>query len=305
MNPESAVALTEGLKTLLAPLDGAGHSLTSLNASEWFSRSYLQKVYGGSLTRYDLYREDLPVSEKNIVQAKSEVAEKLPLLMQGYPIQYCVGEVAFGDHSYVIQPGVLIPRPETETWFEQILEMLRNTSAPDSVLEIGTGSGVLSCELLYRFSMLKVHATDCSQSALECASLNARQHGLASRLQLILIENAQTIFPDGLGQFDWIISNPPYLAGPAEVTKGVLAFEPHEALFEKSHLEFYRAIAERGAGYLKSGGRIFLEIPHERSQEILSLFQASWKNVRVLQDLNQRDRCLMAERNSDSGSVSN
>ena len=144
------------------------------------------------------------------------------------PLEYITGEVGFYGLSFNVKNGVLIPRPETEILVEKSLEILSNLPAqkgPPLVAEIGTGSGIISICLALN-SNAKIIASDISDEALNLARQNAEKFGVEDRIEFVKCAYLDQIY----GQFDLLVSNPPYIAQDYRLDKFVLN-EPHEALF--------------------------------------------------------------------------
>ena len=144
------------------------------------------------------------------------------------PLEYITGEVGFYGLSFNVKKGVLIPRPETEILVEKSLEVLSNLPArkwSPLVAEIGVGSGIISICLALN-SNAKIIASDISDDALNLARQNATKFGVEDKIEFVKCAYLDQIY----GQFDLLVSNPPYIAQDYELDKFVLN-EPHEALF--------------------------------------------------------------------------
>ena len=144
------------------------------------------------------------------------------------PLEYITGEAGFYGLTFNVKKGVLIPRPETEILVERSLEVLSNLPAqngPPLVAEIGAGSGIISICLALN-SNAKIIASDISDDALNLARENAAKFGVEDRIEFIKCAYLDQIY----GQFDLLVSNPPYIARDYRLDKFVLN-EPHEALF--------------------------------------------------------------------------
>lgn len=204
----------------------------------------------------------------------------------GELLQHITGYQRFLNHDYEVGPEVLIPRPETEALVALAMQELRD---PSIGIEIGLGSGAISIELLARFSPLKMIATELTDVAAARARANAeRILGSSSRLEIRMARADQVLEPLAGIRADFLISNPPYLAAKSEVDDEVLQHEPHTALFAPASdpLFFYRKLAEATVS------RVFLELPHERAEEIRELFgKKSW-STELHKDLTGRDRIL-------------
>lgn len=213
-------------------------------------------------------------------------------LLHHYPAQYIVGKADFHGLELMVDPRVLIPRPETEELVDLILA--ENPTENLSVLDIGTGSGAIAISLAHSKPSWKVAASDISPDALAVAQENAQDQ----QVQLTFLQS--DVFQEVTGQYDIIVSNPPYIAREDEVEVGlnVLHAEPHLALFAaEDGLAIYREIAERAANFLTNRGKIYLEIGYKQGKTVSELFQIAFpdKRVRVLKDQFGQDRMVVVD----------
>ncbi|OFZ54305.1 MAG: hypothetical protein A2428_02035 [Bdellovibrionales bacterium RIFOXYC1_FULL_54_43] len=262
---------------------------------------------GQSISRMDLYARAREVFPENAGEALLSMAA---LRAAGRPLQHVTGIQQFLDHEYVVGPDVLIPRPETEVLVTTAIRELSKCESPPVLgLEIGLGSGVVSIELLARFSGLRMVGSELVREARERASKNAERilgadHKPAERLTIVEVASPLSVwdpFESALrtDRADFVISNPPYLIRGNEAEPDVVNFEPEEALYAPAEdpLYFYRIIAARGREFLKPDGRVFVEIPHERAPQIRELFEGlpggGWR-INVFSDLVGRERVLVA-----------
>lgn len=245
-----------------------------------------------------LYKNRLELSLQSYSDVSEELAGSLSnaiaRLNSGEPLQYVTGIAVFADLDLIVNHNVLIPRPETEELVQLVLD---DCNPDDYILDIGTGSGCISCLLKFKKPGIKMRAWDLSREALEVASQNARKYNLDIHFSKC---DALAKWPDTDRQFDIIVANPPYI--PIEDRSGidthVLDFEPPMALFAPEHdvLAFYRAIAEQGKDYLVSSGKVFLELHADLAQNCHQLFEElGYHNVQLHQDLQGRWRFLTAQ----------
>ena len=227
---------------------------------------------------------------------------------EGRPLQHLTGTQPFLDHEYDVGPDVLIPRPETEILAQAAIDELKADGLSRGLgLEIGLGSGILSIELLAAFPGLKMLASEISAPAARRAEQNARRilgsGAAAAHLQILApgspADVCECFGPALSDPADFLISNPPYLVfgEESEVEEQVKNHEPAVALFAPpgDALFFYRQIATRAGAILKREAPIFLELAAERAAAIQNLFEAAgWAMIRVIPDLNQRPRVLIA-----------
>lgn len=218
--------------------------------------------------------------------ALTSVAQRLK---NNEPPQYIVGWAEFCDLKLAVDERVLIPRPETEELVQMILA--ENEQGRRTVLDIGTGSGAIALALAEKRKEWEITASDVSEKALELAQLNAKTYLLS--LNFILSD----VFENISGQYDIIVSNPPYIAFDEtyEMDQSVIRFEPESALFaEKQGLAIYQKIAEAAHQFLKPQGKIYLEIGYKQGQAVKDLFEKAFpaKKVCVHRDIFEKDRMI-------------
>jgi release factor glutamine methyltransferase len=230
-------------------------------------------------------------------------------LLQGEPVQYVVGFAWFYGLKFKVNNNVLIPRPETEELVEWILETVGSRqSAVGSkqlrVLDIGTGSGCIPVTLKVKNPNLEVAAIDISEGALITASRNAFRHNVDIDFKRIDILNEKEWAQ--LGEFDIIVSNPPYIpdAEKALMHDNVLNYESHLALFveDSDPLIFYKNIANFAKKHLApqppKGGEsscLFFECNEFNAQEVVNLLKIKgFTHIELCKDMSGRDRMIKA-----------
>ena len=208
----------------------------------------------------------------------------------GEPVAYITGHRAFWTIDLEVGPGVLIPRPDSETLIAAAVEHFAGTQGPRRILDLGTGPGTLLLAALDEWPKATGLGIDASDAALEYARSNADRLGMRSRATLRVGNWAQ-----GLGeQFDLILCNPPYVASDAEVGPGVAEFEPAEALFAGSDgLDDYRRLAPQIGGLLAPGGLAVIEIGFDQAESAARLFEAQGLDPVLARDLGDRPRALI------------
>lgn len=188
----------------------------------------------------------------------------------GEPVAYITGWREFYGLALRVNPEVLIPRPETELLVELALERL-SPEEPWRVLELGTGSGAIAIALASERPGLAIVATDVSEAALALARRNARDHG--AEIDFVLSDWFDAL---EAGQFDLIVSNPPYV--PAEdphLERGDLRFEPRLALVGGDDgLACIRKIAARAQNRLRPGGSLLVEHGYDQGDRCVALLRA-------------------------------
>ncbi len=208
------------------------------------------------------------------------------------PVAQITGQRLFWGRRFRVTPDVLDPRPETETLIEQAL------AQPFArVLDLGTGSGAILCTLLAEQVEATGLGVDLSPAALEVAQSNAAALGVASRA----VFRCSDWCADVTGQFDLIVSNPPYIAASevADLAPETRDWEPRMALVpdhcDGSGLAAYRVIAAQAPRHLAPGGRLVVEIGLGQGPAVLALFTAGGLQAGVLcKDLTGRARVVTA-----------
>jgi release factor glutamine methyltransferase len=210
------------------------------------------------------------------------------------PLAYIVGHKEFFSLDFAVGPGVLVPRPETETLVEEALREFPDTSAELAVLDIGTGSGCLIAAFLSRYENASGLAVDVSPEALIWAERNLARHGLSDRCRFVSgVWNAE-------GAFDVVFANPPYLTDEefAEAAPEIRRYEPRLAFVAGCDgLASYRTIAPQIASVLKPAGLAFVEVGKGQARDVQEILEDSGLEVRrIAPDLAGIPRCLIAGR---------
>jgi len=213
----------------------------------------------------------------------------------GEPVAHITGRKEFMGLDFMVNPSVLIPRPETELLVENALKLMPPAS---TVVDVGTGSGAIAVSLAFHNPGAVVFAIDCSPEALEVARRNAVKNGVADR---VFFFQGSLLAPlDGLlrpGQVDLITANLPYIATGdlQELPREVKMFEPLLALDGGAEgLEHYRRLIPQAEIYLKQGGVLVFEIGFNQARQALNLLNPNLWQATVTQDLAGLDRLVMA-----------
>ena len=234
----------------------------------------LAERLGLTPSQYEL-KQDLELTDDQVKQVNKDVKK----LAKGISPQYILGYAWFLGYKLKVARGVLIPRFETEELVEWALEHLQDN---DVVLDLGTGSGNITVALAKEaekkgLTGLKYYASDIADAPLLISEENFLTYGVD-----VTTRKANVLL--GLGKFDLIISNPPYIK-PSEknvMDQSVLDNEPKEALFGgKDGLEFYRKFAKQVRDHLNSGGRFFLEFGFSEEDELKALFAKEFPDFKI------------------------
>ena len=229
---------------------------------------------------------------------EAELLMKLKELMLHKPIQYVTGRAYFHGLELEVDSSVLIPRPETEELVKWVADDHPGNSGL-KVLDIGTGSACIILALGRLLTDPVLSAVDISQSALEIASRNAEKLNVRIDFRKVnILDERQWI---DLGDFDVIISNPPYVRNleKSKMQANVLDYEPHEALFvpDDDPLIYYRAIAKFSVMKLSPGGKLYLEINENLGEEtVLLLKNEGFADIILKKDIHCKDRMIRCMR---------
>jgi release factor glutamine methyltransferase len=223
------------------------------------------------------------------LKAQERLAGYLERRLRHEPVSKITGWRQFWGRDFHISKAVLDPRPETET---VIVEALKHPAA--TVLDLGTGSGILAVTLMAEWPKAQALATDISPAALAVAGKNAARYDIGDRLSF-----AQSNWFEGVqGEFDLIVANPPYIAMEemAGLDRDVRDFDPHIALTPGGDgLDPYRVIAAAVGRHLSPDGRLIVEIGHQQAADVLQIFQdAGLSSLCCHPDLAGRDRVISA-----------
>lgn len=228
---------------------------------------------------------DMVVDKEN----ESGLFQLLQGLKEQVPIQYLLGQTEFLGRKFKTGPGVLVPRPETEELVHWLLESGHEAS---DILDIGTGSGCIAVSLGAAMQTARISALDVSDKALEYCKENAETYGVS-----INFIRADILSDDPDGQWDVIVSNPPYVleSEKMEMRENVLRHEPDLALFvpDEDPLRFYDRIAAYAAEHLNTGGSLYFEINEAYGSEMVKLLEShNFTSVELRKDIFDKDRFI-------------
>lgn len=212
------------------------------------------------------------------------------------PLQYVVGEADFDGHRFMVNEGVLIPRPETEQLVQLASDFLAE-KPQCTVADIGTGSGCIAISLAIRHPQHLFFGFDVSSAALQVAQTNAELLGAKVNFVACDILNDEACLSSR--KYDLMLSNPPYVVENEKhfMQPNVLDWEPDLALFvsENDPLLFYRRIAFLAAQHLNDGGKLMFEINERFATETVELLKGmGFKHIEVFVDFNDKDRFISA-----------
>ena len=218
-------------------------------------------------TTQELLR-DLPL------YTSSEVADKVAALTErrisGEPVAYITGAWEFYGLPMFITTDVLIPRMDTELLVDAAKELLNGRKMVARVLDLCCGSGCIACAVGHELPAARIVAVDLSAKALEVARKNIAANRLSSRVICVQADAAASP-PMSMGQFDMIISNPPYVrsADMRKLDRSVRDFEPSWALDGgKDGLKFYKSIIKYWKSLLRPGGYLLFEVGEGQAESV-------------------------------------
>lgn len=206
------------------------------------------------------------------------------------PAAYIVGQQDFHGLTLRVTPDVLIPRGDSETLVDAAV-----AARPDagSVLDCGTGSGALLLAVLAALPDARGVGIDRSAAALAVAQDNAERLGLATRCRMVPADWDTAGWADGLGRFDLILANPPYVEDGVELSPSVRAHEPAGALFAGADgLAAYRVLVPQLPGLLAPGGVALVEIGARQADAVSAIAATAGLEALLHHDLANRPRVL-------------
>jgi len=209
------------------------------------------------------------------------------------PMAYILGHKEFFGRSFAVTPGVLIPRPDTETLVERALEILPK-DAPIRILDLCTGSGAIGLTLAAERPEAHVELTDVSAEALSVAEANAQALGVDGRVTLLEGDLFEAV-PDQ-NAYDLIATNPPYIqsADMDSLAPDIAKHEPRLALDGgPDGLAAIRRIAAQASDYLGPGGTLLVELGQGQAPAVAQALEAAgFEGVRAWSDLGDIERVV-------------
>lgn len=244
--------------------------------------------------RLDLYLTfERPLKDEEVDKLRQWISRR----GKNEPLQYILGKADFYGLQFEIDSSVLIPRPETESLVDNIIAKNKYHSKLD-ILDIGTGSGIISIILAMNLPESNLTAIDVSSEAISLAKKNAVKHGVLDRINFLNQDIFTTEF--SAQSFDLIVSNPPYVALSEYLTlqKEIVDFEPKEAVTDEGDgLKFYSFIAEKAKLWLKDGGKLYFELGKGQFSFVEEkLKMEGYSNISVTKDLANIERVIQGSK---------
>ena len=215
------------------------------------------------------------------------------------PIQHLLGYSYFMGEKYLVNKNVLIPRDETEILVNCAYELIKNHQNKLDILDIGVGSGCISCALAKKLKNkeIEILGVDISTDALEVAIENVSKLDLVRKVILRKSDIYSKIRP--IEKFDLIISNPPYIPIKERdnLQNEVKNFDPELALFAQDDdgVEFYKKIIDGAPNCLKPNGFIAFELGINQAQIVKNMLEKDFKNIEIVNDLAGIERVITAQ----------
>ncbi|MBO0749157.1 MAG: peptide chain release factor N(5)-glutamine methyltransferase [Porphyrobacter sp.] len=207
------------------------------------------------------------------------------------PVAQILGRKEFYGREFRVGRAVLTPRADSEATVQAALEVCASDAR---ILDCGTGSGALLLTLLAERPRARGVGIDCSEAALAVAADNARRLGLADRAEMRRIDWREPRWRDGLGTFELVVANPPYVEDSADLPPSVRDYEPAEALYAGPEgLDDYRVLIPQLAALLRPGGAAVLEIGAAQAEPVAGIAAASGFRSELRRDLADRPRALI------------
>jgi len=218
--------------------------------------------------------------------------------LQGIPIAYLTGTREFWSRDFITTPAVLIPRPETETLIELCLGLVQNNPST-TLLDLGTGSGIIAITLAAEKQNIQITAVDKSDDAL----FVAKQNAILNQTPQISFIQSDWFTQIPKQKFNFIVSNPPYI-NPSDphLQQGDVRFEPNSALVAQQHgLQDIIYIAQKGKAYLKQDAYLILEHGYDQKSAVHAILsENNYYNIHCLNDLSGQARLSYAQWQSNT-----
>ncbi len=252
----------------------------------------------------EMSRSEIYLNSDRILKdiEKTQLEKKIHKRIEKIPLQYITKHQEFMGMDFLVEKGVLIPRPETEILVEEVIRKLKNYKC-SRVADLGTGTGIIAVSIAKFIEDVIIYATDISKKSLQIALKNAQKHGCKNKI--IFLQG--DLFEPFIGiikknSLDGIISNPPYIDShdfeslPPEIKDN----EPKVALAGGiDGLDYYRKIIKKSPQYLKKNGFMALEVGFDQSKIVKELIIKENnfnQNIEITKDYLGIERVVIAYR---------
>lgn len=251
--------------------------------------TYLLKYYLNAS-----HHEEINISDEEMTLLFAKAKE----ISEGIPIQYVVGNTDFYGYTFNIEPGVLIPRFETEGLVEQTIKYIHKYfDNQASLIDVGTGSGIIGITIKKKIPQMDVTLVDISEKSLEVAKENTLKLGVdvdiykSDMLNEVIVNEKK---------YDVLISNPPYLTPTEEIMEMVKEYEPAIALYGGDDgLKYYEQMLSKAQTVLKERALIAFEIGANQANDVLKIANEYFSDCPcvIKKDLTGRDRMFFLFKN--------
>lgn len=251
-------------------------------------------AYALGCTRMQLYTGfDRPLHDGELAAARGLIKRRLA----GEPLAYLVGEQEFWSLPFTVDPSVLIPRNDTETVVQLVLDQTADRAAERRGLDLCTGSGILAVTLAKELAGLRMIATDVSEAAAAIARANAARNGVAERVE---VRVGDLWAPVAGETFDLVVANPPYIASATIATLDrEVQREPRLALDGGGDgLAIFRRLIAGLAAAVAPGGLVAFEHGFDQGEAVAALVDATgaFTPAATVRDLAKQPRVTWARR---------
>lgn len=239
-----------------------------------------------------MLNRDFNLSEKQ----EYEFSQLIQLRKSKMPVKYILGECEFMGMNFIVKPGVLIPRPDTEILVEEVIKHI-NEKKYTEICDVCSGSGAIGISIAEFIKDTKVTLYDISSEALAVSKLNIERFRLSKRVNAEYSDLLQAAIYEKK-KFQVIVSNPPYIRDVVIPTlmEDVKDYEPYIALSGgEDGLDFYRRITEESLLVLEKGGLLAFEIGYDQREQVKDILSKSgFDKIECVKDLSGNDRVIIA-----------
>lgn len=273
-------------------LKWASSFLKKYNREEKVAQILLQHHLNVSNHRFFLMMHER-IDEHTIEQFKKDIKRHA---LTGIPYQHLIGYEYFYGRKFYVNEHVLIPRVETEELIYHIINNYKNQQEHLTIVDVGTGSGIIAITLALELPNVTVYATDISEKALKVAIKNAKKHRVS--IHFFQTNFLEAILKEQINPH-LIVSNPPYIRYSDEsLLSDTVKYDPHIALFARLNgLEAYRAILNQSQTCSSRLNEFYFEIGHDQGKEVKQLIETYYpqSNNKIIKDINDHDRIVYSK----------
>ena len=241
---------------------------------------------------YGFEQSEMPLRLFDEVLPSAALDDILSRRIGGEPLEYILGKTVFCGLDFDVSPDCLIPQADTEVVAEEAAAQIKNGGR---FLDLCTGSGCIAVAVAKITGACGV-AVDISEKALDIAKTNAEKNGVSDKIEFVRADVFQDETFDGVGKFDLVVSNPPYVktADIPSLSREVRR-EPFVALDGGDDgMKFYRRITAVAPSLLKKGGALVLEVGYDTAESVCALLEKSGFEYKLIKDYGNNSRCVSA-----------